>query len=59
MSRECRIGGHIFVGIDGEGAGGWGTNRGKMTVGGGGYRVGTGAITRDGATCGTCKSRGK
>ena len=38
---------------------GWGANGGKTTVGGSGHRAGMGAITGEGATCGTCMSGGK
>ena len=48
-----------FFRIDGEGAGGWGANEGKMTIGSGGCRAGVSAVARDRATCGAFSSREK
>ena len=58
-SEECRIGGYIFAGIDGEGTRRWGANRGKMVASGGGCREGMCAITRNKIACKALTSEGK
>ena len=52
LSRECRIGSHIFAGINGEGMGRWSVNGGKTAPSGGEYGAHTGVITRSKTVCG-------
>ncbi len=58
LGRKCRIGSHIFLGVNGEVMGRWSTNGGKMAPSSGEYGVGIGTFIRSGIIGGAIVSRG-